>query len=179
LTARRDLSGRIQYQYNVQTSNPEQSTISHQLPVLKMRQRITFLQEPQDSLDPKLLHVERNSIATKYLKAAREDKITFSLDELPQELYLLLKASHELHIRWSSSRSYETIAPLVSRLSPGLHVFWTPQRNRNSSYAISNPALVHADLCRSLLCSTLKKAFGDLDCISAEVPKILTAMRIG
>lgn len=107
-----------------------------------MRQRITFLQEPQDSLDPKLLHVESNSIATKDLKAAREDRITLSLDELPQELYRLLKASHELHIRWSSSRNYETIAPLVSRLTPGLHVFWTPQRGSNGSYAFPYPALL-------------------------------------
>ena len=134
LTARRDRSGRIQHQHNIQTLNIQvKLTTTHQLSLLIMRQRITFVQEPQDSLDPKLLHVESSSIATEDLKAAREDRITLSLDELPQELYLLLKASHELHIRWSSSRSYKTIAPLVSRLSPGLHVFWTSQRSSNSS----------------------------------------------
>ena len=100
-----------------------------------MRQRITFLQEPQDSLDPKLLSVTSTSISTKELKAAREDRITLGLDELPQELYQLLKGSHELHIRWTSPRSFETIAPLVSRLSPGLHVFYTvAQRKSNSLY---------------------------------------------
>jgi hypothetical protein len=101
-----------------------------------MKQRITFLQEPQDSLDPKLLEVESSFIATKVLKAAREDRITLSLDELPNELRRVLKESHELHIRWSSLENHASIAPLVSRLSPGLHIFWTPQRSSNSSYAI-------------------------------------------
>jgi hypothetical protein len=98
-----------------------------------MRQRVTFLQDPQDSVDPKLLKVTSDSISTKELKAAREDRVTFGFDELPQELYLVLKAAHELHIRWISPRSYKTIAPLVSRLSPGLHIFYTPQRNNNGS----------------------------------------------
>ncbi len=99
-----------------------------------MRQRITFLQVPQDSVDPKLLKVTTNAISTTELKAAREDRITFAFDELPQELYRVLKASHELHIRWVGEGQYNTIAPLVSRLSPGLHVFYTPQRNNNDSY---------------------------------------------
>lgn len=102
-----------------------------------MRQRITFLQEPQDSLDPRLLQVTSDSISTTELNASREDRITLSLDALPQELYRLLKASHELRIRWSSPQNYETIAPLVSRLSPGLHVFYTPQRSSNSSYDLA------------------------------------------
>lgn len=136
-----------------------------------MRQRITFLQEPQDSLDPKLLSVASSSISAKELKAAREERITLSLDELPQELYQLLKGSHELHIRWASPRKCETIAPLVSRLSPGLHVFYTAaQRSSNSSYDLLKLALVRADFCRTLICPTLKKVFGEeLDCISPEV----------
>jgi hypothetical protein len=99
-----------------------------------MRQRITFLQEPQDSIDPKLLKVTKNAISTNELKAAREDRVTFGFDELPQELYRVLKASHELHIRWISPKNFDTIAPFVSRLSPGLHIFYTPQRNSNNSY---------------------------------------------
>ncbi|RDW78401.1 hypothetical protein BP5796_06253 [Coleophoma crateriformis] len=118
-----------------------------------MRQRITFIQEPQDSTDPKSLKVSSNSIKTTNLKAAREDKITFGFSELPQELYRVLKASHELHIRWASPKQYDTIAPLVSRVSPGLHVFYTPQRKGESS---------------PLLCPALKKVFGDFDCESPE-----------
>jgi hypothetical protein len=99
-----------------------------------MRQRITFLQQPRDSLDPKALKITKNAISTPELKAAREDRITFGFDELPQELYRVLKASHELHIRWVTREVYELLSPLNSRLSPGLHVFYTPQRNSNNSY---------------------------------------------
>jgi hypothetical protein len=99
-----------------------------------MRQRVTFLQEPVDSVDPKFLDVTSNSISAKQLKAALEHRTTFGFDELPQELYRVLKASHELHIRWVSQINFETIAPVVARLSPGLHIYYTPQRNSNNSY---------------------------------------------
>ncbi|KAG9247044.1 PIG-X [Calycina marina] len=118
-----------------------------------MRQRITFIQEPQNSLDPALLEVTNNFISTPSLYAAREDRVTFGLEELPQELYRVLKASHELHIRWVSQEPYVSIAPLVARLSPGLHVFYTPQRGSNNS---------------AFLCPTLKKVFGEMDCRSPE-----------
>ncbi|KAH8663597.1 PIG-X [Tricladium varicosporioides] len=118
-----------------------------------MRQRITFIQKPEDSVDPENLKVTNNAISSKTLKAAREDRVTFGFDELPQELYRVLKASHELHMRWVNRNAYDTIAPLVSRLSPGLHVFYTPQRNSNNS---------------NLLCPALRKVFGDLECLSPE-----------
>ena len=70
------------------------------------------------------------------MTAAREERITFGFDELPQELYKVLKASHELHIRWVTEKVFETRAPLVARLSPGLHVFYTPLRNEGSSYVV-------------------------------------------
>lgn len=98
-----------------------------------MRQRITYLQDPQDAVDPATLHITKDSISRKELKAAREERVTFGFDELPQELYRVLKASHELHIRWVSESPYQSITPLVSRLSPGLHVFYTPQRGGGSS----------------------------------------------
>lgn len=99
-----------------------------------MRQRITFFQQPEDSIDPKTIKVTTNSISTTGLKAAREDRITFGFEELPQELYRVLKGAHELHIKWVSEEPYESIVPLVSRVSPGLHVFYTPQRNSNNSF---------------------------------------------
>lgn len=91
-----------------------------------MRQRITFLQEPHNSLDPKSLKITDGFIFASNVKAAREERVTFAFDELPQELYRVLKASRELHIRWISPNHYSSIAPLVSRLSPGLHVFYNP-----------------------------------------------------
>lgn len=98
-----------------------------------MRQRITYIQDPQDSVDPKSLKVTKDSISTTNVKAAREERVTFGFNELPQELVKVLEASHELHVRWVSDLPYESISPMVSRLSPGLHVFYTPQRNSNSS----------------------------------------------
>lgn len=99
-----------------------------------MRQRITFIQDPSESVDPNKLTVTSDSISTPELVAAREERITFGLDELPQELYKVLKASHELHIRWAGEKVFATRAPLVARLSPGLHVFYTPSRSNGSSY---------------------------------------------
>jgi hypothetical protein len=111
--------------------------ISLSAQLLIMRQRITYLQEPQDSVDPSTLKVTKNSISASDVKAAREEKITFGLKELPEELVRVLEDSHELHVRWVSEAPYEAIAPLVSRLSSGLHVFYTPQRNSNTSYVLS------------------------------------------
>ncbi|TAQ85885.1 hypothetical protein B7494_g5797 [Chlorociboria aeruginascens] len=118
-----------------------------------MRQRITFIQDLENSIDPKLLKIDSTSIKAKGLKAAREDRITFSLSELPQEHYRALNACYELHIRWISPRSYETTSPLLSRLSPGLHVFYTPRRDSNTTV---------------LVCPTLKKLFGEIDCRSSN-----------
>ncbi len=99
-----------------------------------MRQRITFLQEPVDAVDPKSLKITKNSIERKEIRAAREERLTFAFEELPQELYRVLKASYEVHVRWVGEGVYAGMGPLVSRLSPGLHVFYTPQRGNNNSY---------------------------------------------
>ncbi|KAM3068825.1 protease B nonderepressible form [Clarireedia jacksonii] len=118
-----------------------------------MRQRITFLQQPQDAVDPKSVEVLKSSVSAKKIRAAREDRITFGFSELPQELYRVLKASHELHIRWISPDNFDTSLPLLSRLPPGLHTFYSPQRNSKAP---------------DLLCPALKKVFGDIDCVSPE-----------
>lgn len=97
-----------------------------------MRRRITFLQEPRDSVDPETLTVTDDVFETGQLRAAREDRITFGFDELPQELYQVLKASYEIHIRWVSEAAYDGLGPLVSRMSPGLHIFYTPQKSNTS-----------------------------------------------
>src|ERR1700722_16419561 len=99
-----------------------------------MRQRITLLHKPEDAIDPNSITVTHNSLTVSWLKAAREDRITFGFDELPQEICLALKQAHELHVRYVNRISYESISPLVSRLSPGLHVYYSPQRSSNNSY---------------------------------------------
>lgn len=51
-----------------------------------MRQRITLVHGPNDPFDPKQLRADVNSLQVKSLKVAREDRLTFSLYELPQEV---------------------------------------------------------------------------------------------
>ncbi|KAJ0104338.1 hypothetical protein J7T55_011122 [Diaporthe amygdali] len=120
-----------------------------------MRQRITFLHRPEDALDPASLAVTASSLTGPALHAAREDRITLALEELPEELRQVLQSCHELHIRWISSHPYETISPLCSRLSPGLHVFFTPRAD--STFQDDGQ-----------LCAALQTAFGNLDC---DTPK--------
>jgi len=119
-----------------------------------MRQRITYLQTAADAIDPSMLTVTSDSISASKLTAAREERVTFGFDELPQELYRVLKASHELHIRWVAESGYEAVGPLFARLTSGLHIFYTPQQKQGNS---------------TLLCPMLKKAFGDIQCESPEV----------
>lgn len=91
-----------------------------------MRQRTTFIHKPGDGVDPAALQVTARDITGPPLTCVREDRLTFAVDELPKKLRDVLKQAHELHIRWSSAEPYETVAPLLSRLPPGLHVFYTP-----------------------------------------------------
>lgn len=51
-----------------------------------MKQRTTFVHNANEAFDPKQLHVESTSIHVKSLKAAREDRLTIGLYELPQEV---------------------------------------------------------------------------------------------
>ncbi|OBT84420.1 hypothetical protein VE02_07110 [Pseudogymnoascus sp. 03VT05] len=92
-----------------------------------MRQRITFVHEPQDGIDPKSIGVHTNTLSVSGLKAAREDHITLALDELPEDLRVALSQTKELHIRYVTPASYESIPPFNSQLSPGLHVYYTPK----------------------------------------------------
>lgn len=51
-----------------------------------MRERVTFLHHPNDAFDPKQLQLQNDTLRVKALKAAREDKLTLDLYELPQEV---------------------------------------------------------------------------------------------
>ncbi|PGH13953.1 hypothetical protein AJ79_03368 [Helicocarpus griseus UAMH5409] len=119
-----------------------------------MRQRITYIHEAQGKFDPDQLTLTDNSLSVRSLHAAREERATFGFKELPQELWQVLKQCHELHIRWSSHHTYDAVPPFASRVSPGLHVFYTPAVKGRSA---------------TLLCPLLRKVFDDgLKC---EVPE--------
>ena len=108
-----------------------------------MRRRSTFVHEPGFQFDPAELTVTKTTVTHPGLKAAREERLTYGFNELPEELQQVLNQAHELHVRWSPEHPHKLISPFVSRISPGLHVFYTPLEG-------------HTD---SLLCPLLRKTF--------------------
>lgn len=52
---------------------------------------------------------------------------------MPVQLRAVLEQSHELRVRWATERSFDAIAPFASRISPGLHVHYTPLAAEQSS----------------------------------------------
>ncbi|KAL5360364.1 PIG-X [Aspergillus floccosus] len=141
-----------------------------------MRRRITFIQSPDadfsldqisldqisldqislDQISLDQISLSRSSLSIRDLDAVREDRVTFSFDELPSELWHVLKQCHQLHIRWAAEEPYEARAPFSSRVSPGLHVFYTPVAGSGSGSGEN-------------VCALLKKAFDDgLKCETPE-----------
>ncbi|KAI8634576.1 PIG-X [Xylariaceae sp. FL1651] len=115
-----------------------------------MRQRITFFHGNENGVEPASLKICDRSISGPDLIAVREHRVTLALEELPAELQELLHEVHDLHIRWSTPLAHETLGPWSSRLPPGLHVFYTPQKSEA------------ADSVR--LCTLLRAVFGNIDC---------------
>ena len=87
-----------------------------------MRQRITFIHEPQDAIDPKAFHITKESLTLNGLRAAREDKITLNLDDIPEHIKDFLETARELHIKHVQPSSAKTLAPLDAQIASGLHV---------------------------------------------------------
>ncbi|KAI0022118.1 PIG-X [Xylariomycetidae sp. FL0641] len=117
-----------------------------------MRQRITFFHRNENGIEPSSLKITDRSISGPDLTAVREQRVTLALEELPLDLQELLREVHELHIRWSPATPHETLGPWTSRLPPGLHVFYSPQKGDATD---SSP-----------LCTQLRAAFGNIDCSS-------------
>ena len=51
-----------------------------------MRERITFVHDPEDSFHPNQLQLSNSTLHVRGLNAAREDRFTFGFQELPQEV---------------------------------------------------------------------------------------------
>ncbi|PKY07250.1 PIG-X-domain-containing protein [Aspergillus campestris IBT 28561] len=119
-----------------------------------MRRRITLLQHASTPYDPTQAHVSPDALSLRTLDAAREDRTTFALDEIPSELQKALQSCYQFHVRWASERPAGAPAPFASRVSSGLHVLFTPGEGDGDGAA---------------LCQTLKQVFGDeVDCVSPE-----------
>ncbi|KAK4123282.1 PIG-X-domain-containing protein [Parathielavia appendiculata] len=94
-----------------------------------MRERVTYVQKLGDSLEPSALTVEGGTIKGPEVHAVREDRLTIALNELPTELQTLVAGAQDLHIRWVSTTAYEAVSPLLARLPPGFHFFFTPGKD--------------------------------------------------
>lgn len=51
-----------------------------------MKERITFIHASGDGFDPQQLRIDKATLHVKALQAAREDRLTFNVQELPQEV---------------------------------------------------------------------------------------------
>lgn len=91
-----------------------------------MRRRSTFIPSPEVDYDPSAIQINGRRLSFAGLNAAREERLTFGLGVLPNEIVRVLKRSHELHIRWVSEEPYQKSSPYLSALTPGLHVHYTP-----------------------------------------------------
>ncbi|KAJ4367117.1 protease B nonderepressible form [Neocucurbitaria cava] len=96
-----------------------------------MKQRITYVVKNPEAFTPEQLVVKEDgtSLTLENVHAAKEHRITLGLDELPRELSSVFQQWHEFHIRWASSTSYIATPPFTSRVSPGLHVLFTPLKS--------------------------------------------------
>ncbi|KKF92162.1 Protein pbn-1 [Ceratocystis platani] len=122
-----------------------------------MRHRITFVHRPEESIEPDALALTETSISGPALsEAMREDRFTVGLSELPEDVGLALESFSELHLRWASTRPYESVAPFTVRVTPGFHLFSALEKNIDAVEQL--PAL----------CAFVSEAFGPLDCSDPE-----------
>ena len=64
-----------------------------------MKDRVTFLNHPGQDFDPAQLQLQNYSLRLKSLKAARHDRLTLGLDELPQEVHIQFQSLRAFHPR--------------------------------------------------------------------------------
>jgi hypothetical protein len=112
--------------------------------LVNMRRRSTYITHPSRAVNPADIQIRGKQFLLGALKAAREERLTFGLEELSVELADHLRKCHELHMRWAPEHSYNTTTPFLSRLSPGLHVQYTPLEHTEADG----------------LCTLIRKLFG-------------------
>ncbi|KAL2801623.1 PIG-X [Aspergillus granulosus] len=127
-----------------------------------MRRRITYIQPQHAPFDPSQTTLTPNTLSISNLSAVREERITLGFDELSGELWQVLKQCHQVHVRWARREQYDAISPFSSRVSPGLHVFYSPIPSSGGSGGGSG-------LGGGALCTLLKKVFDSgLECENPE-----------
>lgn len=118
-----------------------------------MRRRITFIQPPNAPFSPDQAVLTPDALSITNLDAVREERLTVSYDELPDEIRTALDQYQAIHIRWATEHPHHAPAPFASRVSSGLHVFVSGEKRAEGEDA---------------LCPLLKRMFGEVDCLSTE-----------
>jgi hypothetical protein len=121
-----------------------------------MRRRATYITHPSRAVHPKDIQIDGNQLLLGAIKAAREERLTLGLNELPKEVAEILQESHELHIRWAPEHLFTTITPFLSRISPGLHISYTPLKENQPDRLCS---LIHKVFGQKLRCESTQTAF--------------------
>jgi hypothetical protein len=130
-----------------------------------MRRRSTFFHAPELDIQPSQLQISGDRFFITDLAAAREERLTFGLEELPQELVQVLNNAHELHLRWSTESNYNSSTPLFSRISPGLHISYTPPKEQRGD---SLCLLLQKILSKDLKCRSPKETFTTPSLVSSR-----------
>ena len=134
-----------------------------------MRERITFYHPPGSGVDPdEDLDIQDAGLLGPQIDAVRQDRLTLSLDEVPDELIQTLHGYDAVHLRWTSPLQYETLDPFTSRISPGLHLSYMAQGPVDPYVYPTILDKLHLHSHRSKLCSALQ-IFGPLECQTSEV----------
>lgn len=121
-----------------------------------MRRRSTYVTHPSRAVNPADIQVRDNQLLLGGLKAAREERLTLGLEELPREVVEILQDSHELHLRWAPERPFNTTTPFLSRISPGLHIQYTPLKDSRPDRLCN---LVHQLFSSALPCESPNATF--------------------
>lgn len=121
-----------------------------------MRRRTTYITEPSRAVNPRDIQVDGNHFLLGAIKAAREERLTLGLNDLPKEVADVLQESHELHIRWAPEHLFTTITPFLSRISPGLHIFYAPLKEGQHDRLCS---LIHKVFGQALRCDSSQTTF--------------------
>ncbi|KAF1362061.1 PIG-X-domain-containing protein [Lizonia empirigonia] len=124
-----------------------------------MKQRITYVVTEPESFNPEQISFKKEASGNAAVfelngvKAAKEHRITLGLDELSQSPIdiKILEQLHELHVRWASEAPYSITPPFTSRVSPGLHIFFTASGERNSVDLCKD---IHSTFGQNLKCSS-------------------------
>ncbi|KAL4966775.1 uncharacterized protein BDV14DRAFT_207843 [Aspergillus stella-maris] len=135
-----------------------------------MRHRLTYIQNPSAPYSPSQTTLTRDALHIDSIDAAREERITLGFDEIPVEVWSVLRHTHEVHIRWSREGKYEAVSPMGSRVSPGLHVFYSPLVSAGKfGEGVESEGEGEGSRAGIALCTLLKNIFDDgLNCESAE-----------